>query len=292
MKALVPMFGATVTFAVLDSTAKLVSYHVPILEMAWFRYLINFILAAIVLNPWRTPEAWRFARPGLQVMRALLLTGMTVANFGALHYLQLAETTAIGFLSPLLITALSVLFLKEKIGPRRLIAILVGFSGVLLITRPGLGDFHPAMLLAIAGMASGAVYYLVTRQLATRVDPGSLVLSLAAVPSVVLLPVLPFIWVTPEGPLVWSLLLLIGVTGGFGHFLVMTAHRHASAAALAPYGYLQLVWMVISGYMLFSDIPSIFTLAGAGIVIASGLYLLHREQVVAAREQAAATGAD
>ena len=288
IKALLPLFGSTVVFAFLDTSAKIASYHLPVIEISWFRYIINLVLAVIVLNPVSSPGAWRFDKPLLQVIRAMLLTGMTLANFAALHYLQLAEATSIGFLSPLVITVLSVIFLHEKIGIRRVVAILIGFSGVLLITRPGFGTFQPAVLLSLTAMMCGAVYNLVTRQLATRVNPGSLVISLAAVPSVALIPGVIWAWQTPSEPWLWALLLLMGAAGGFGHFLVMTAHRYASAAALAPYGYIQLVWMVISGYLVFGDVPAIWTLAGAGVVIASGLYLLHRERVVAARERAAA----
>lgn len=289
LKALIPLFGSTMVFACLDTTAKAMSYHLPVIEVSWFRYVINLLMAMAVLNPLSSPGAWRFERPGLQIFRALLLTIMTLANFSALHYLQVAEVTSIGFLSPMVITLLSVIFLHEKIGIRRVGAIVVGFLGVLLITQPGFGTFHPAMLLALTSMMSGAVYNLVTRHLATRVNPGSLVISLAAVPSLLLIPPLLVVWQTPSSPLVWAGLIFMGAAGGFGHFLVMTAHRFATAATLAPYGYVQLIWTVVSGYLVFSDVPSIWTLVGAGVVVASGLYLFHRERVVHAREMAAAT---
>lgn len=288
LKALIPLFGSTIVFACLDTTAKAMSYHLPVIEISWFRYVINLLMAMAILNPLSSPGAWRFKLPGLQIVRALLLTVMTLANFTALHYLQVAETTSIGFLSPMVITLLSVIFLHETIGIRRVVAIVVGFLGVLLITQPGFGTFHPAMLLALTSMLSGAVYNLVTRHLATRVNPGSLVISLAAVPSLLLIPALFVVWQTPSSPVVWGLLIFMGAAGGFGHFLVMTAHRFATAATLAPYSYIQLVWTVISGYLVFADVPSIWTLVGASVVIASGLYLLHRERVVHARGMAAA----
>ncbi len=292
LKALIPLFGSTIVFACLDTTAKAMSYHLPVIEVSWFRYAINLVMAMAVLNPLSSPGAWRFKRPGLQLVRALLLMAMTLANFSALHYLQVAEVTSIGFLSPMVITLLSVIFLHEAIGIRRVVAIVVGFLGVLLITQPGFGTFHPAMLLALASMLSGAIYTLVTRYLATRVDPGSLVISLAAVPSLLLIPPLFAVWQTPSSLLVWGLLIFMGATGGFGHFLVMTAHRSATAATLAPYSYIQLVWTIISGYLVFADVPSIWTLLGAGVVIASGLYLLHRERVVHGRARVAAAAPD
>ena len=154
---------------------------------------------------------------------------------------------------------------------QRVVAIAVGFLGVLPIPQPGFGNCHPAMLLARASMLSGALYTLGTRHLATRVNPGSLVISLAAVPSVLLIPPLLVVWQTPSSPVVWAGLIFMGAAGGFGHFLVMTAHRFATAATLAPYSYIQLIWTVISGYLVFADVPSIWTVVGAGVVVASGL---------------------
>jgi drug/metabolite transporter (DMT)-like permease len=251
---------------------------VPILEVAWFRYLANFVGALVFYNPVAAPEAWRMKHPLLQLTRASLLAIVTFANFMAMHYLQLTETTTIGFLSPLVITLLSVIVLHESIDPPRLLAIGVGFLGVLLVTRPGFGGFHPAMLLSLVAVVAGAVYNMVTRFLAQRETAGSMVLMLAGVPSILIAPVMPFVWQTPERPILWAGLIFIGAAGGYGHYLVMIAHRYATAAALAPYSYASLLWMVTTGYLVFGDVPSLWTLAGAALVIGAGLYLLRRER--------------
>ena len=214
--SLAAIIVSTIFFATLDSSAKFASLSLPVYEVIWFRYFTNFLLALAIYNPWSAPEAWRLNHPWLQILRALLLTFMTAGNFLALHYLQVADTTSIGFLSPLVIAGLSAIFLKEKIGIRRLIAILVGFSGVLLVTRPGLGGFHPAMLLALMAVFTGAVFYMLTRHLAVRETAGSMVLMLAAVPSLAMLPGLPFFWKTPDTTGLWVLLLFLGVFGGVG----------------------------------------------------------------------------
>lgn len=277
--SLVAILGSTLVFALLDTTAKYAGYYVPILEVVWLRFLVNFVLAAIVYNPISQPRAWTMRHPVLQMARAGLLATVTVSNFLALHYLQLAENTTISFLTPLVITLLSVVLLGESIDRRRLIAILGGFVGVVLVTRPGFGGFHPAMLLALLSTLAGAGYNMLTRYLAVRESPGSMVLMLAGGPTLVLAPVLPFVWVTPDRPLLWGALLFIGAAGGYGHYLVLVAHRRSTAAALAPYTYASLIWMVVTGFLVFGDVPSGWTIAGALTVVVSGLYLLHQEQL-------------
>jgi drug/metabolite transporter (DMT)-like permease len=280
LKSIGLMIAGVTLFSVLDTSAKYASASVPIIEIVWFRYVIHFIAAAAVLNPWSSPTAWRMSRPYLQILRAVFLVGTTILNFLALRHLQLAETVSINFLSPLLISVLSVIFLAEQIGPRRIAAILVGFGGILLVTRPGLGGFDTAMLYSIGAMTCGSLYALMTRQLARTETAGSMILVLAAVPSILLLPVLPLVWVTPASLQTWALLVLCGLTGGFGHFLLILAHRHAPASVLAPFGYAQIVSMVGLGYLVFGDVPNHWTLLGAGVVIASGLYLFHRERTI------------
>lgn len=278
-RSLIPILGSTVVFALLDTTAKYTGRILPVLEVAWFRYLINFLMAVVVYNPVVAPQAWKVTQPGLQVVRAMLLAIMTLCNFLAFHYLQLAVTTTIGFLTPLVITALSVVVLHERIDPHRLAAIIGGFIGVLLVTRPGLGGFHPAMLLSLVNVVVAAVYNMLTRHLAQRKSAGSMVLMLAGVPTLLLAPVMPFIWQTPDHLWLWLALIFIGAAGGYGHFLVMEAHRHATAAALAPYSYASLLWIVLTGYVVFGDVPSLWTIVGAAVVVASGLYLLRRERL-------------
>ncbi len=200
LEAIGLMVGGVTLFSLLDCSAKLAGRHVPVLEVAWFRYVFHLAVAAMVLNPISAPDAWRVRRPFLQGLRSCFLAGSTLCNFMALRDLQLAQTVSINFLSPLLIAALSVPLYGERIGPRRLVAIAVGFGGILLVTRPGFGHFQPAMLFSLASMVCGSLYALSTRALATTETPGSMLLVMASVPAVLIAPAMPFVWVTPESP--------------------------------------------------------------------------------------------
>ncbi|WP_237153035.1 DMT family transporter [Oryzibacter oryziterrae] len=264
-------------FAVLDASAKYAGRHLPVLEVVWFRYALHFLLAALILNPIASPLSWRMRHPVLQILRALSLAAMTCCNFLALRDLQLAQTVSIYFLNPLIISGLSALLLGEAIELKRLLAILTGFGGVLLVTRPGLGGFQPAMFFALGSTGFSAIYNMMTRHLALRETPGSMILILAGIPTLALTPALPFVWQTPDSATLWGLLIVVGAMGGLGHFLVILAHRHASAATLAPYSYSQIVWMIGLGYLAFGDTPDLWTLAGGAVVSLSGLYLLLRE---------------
>lgn len=283
LKSIGLMVAAVTFFSLLDASAKVLSRDLPVLQITWLRYLIHFVVAAAILNPWTSPDAWRVTRPFAQVLRAGLLASMTIFNFMALRHLQLAETVSILFLSPLMITLLSVLFLGERIGLHRIAAILTGFAGVLLVTRPGLGGFHPAMIFSLLAMMGGALYALMTRSLAASESPGSMLLVLAGVPTLLLLPTQPFVFVMPPDAVSWGLLLVCGAMGALGHFLMILAHRSAPASVIAPFNYAQIIPMVLLGFLIFGDVPSLFTLAGAGLVILSGLYLFHRERRLSAR---------
>lgn len=287
LKGIALMVLAVTLFSVLDASAKLASHHIPIIEVVWFRYALHFLIAALLLNPFVSPASWRVGRWWPQVVRSIVLTSVTALNFLALRYLQLDETVTIAFLGPLIVAGLSVVFLREKIGPRRLAAIVVGFCGILVVTRPGFGAVHWAVIFSLGSVLCYSIYAILTRALAASESPGSMLLVMAGVPTIGLLPVLPSVWVQPQEPLVWGLLLITGIAGGLGHFCVILASRYAPASVLAPFIYAQILSMVALGYLIFGDVPTWWTLLGAAIVIASGLYLLHRERVVKNRPEQA-----
>jgi drug/metabolite transporter (DMT)-like permease len=270
--------SAFLCFSGLDATAKWVNHAIPSAQTVWARYMSNVILVTAVLNPVARPGVLRTSRPRLQAIRSLLLFGSTLLNFTALRYLQLAETTAISFATPLLVALLAAPILGERIGPHRMAAILVGFVGVLVVVRPGLGALHPAALLSIAGCFCYAFYAISTRILAQN-DRAETTLFYSGIAGIlVLTPILPFFWVTPTDPWVWVGMGAMGAFAGFGHYLVILAHGKAPAAILAPFVYTQLLWMVTLGYVVFGDVPDRWTVAGALVVCASGLYLIHRER--------------
>jgi drug/metabolite transporter (DMT)-like permease len=163
------------------------------------------------------------------------------------------------------------------VGPRRWAAIAVGFIGVLVVTRPGFGLVHPAAILAVLAMLCYALFFLTTRVL-SRTDSNDTTLFYSnAVGAVVTLPIIPFFW-TPLTPSQWGLLVLAGGFASFGHYMIIVAHRHAPASLLSSFVYSQLVGVTILGYLVFGDVPDVYTLIGAAIVISSGLYILQSER--------------
>ncbi len=272
------MCGAVACFALLDTTAKYLSPTMPTSQIVAARYISAFLLALVLVNPITHPRLMVTRRPVFQVIRSVLMLGTTALNFIALRYLQLDQTLSIMFSAPFLVALLAGPFLGESIDWRRWVAIGIGFSGVLLVTRPGAGGIHPAALLMLGAALCYAVYGIMTRALA-RTDSNETTLFYTNLVGVIcLLPVLPFVWTPPQDALSAMLLVVLGLFGGFGHYLLILAHRLAPASVLSPFLYSQMVWMIALGYAVFGDVPNKWTLAGAAVVIASGLYLIHRER--------------
>jgi drug/metabolite transporter (DMT)-like permease len=273
------MCGAVLSFACLDAIAKYLNGYMDTMQVVWARYTGAFVLALFIFNPVSRPGLMRTKRPILQLVRSAMLLGSTVTNFLAFRYLQLDQALSILFSTPFMVAILAGPILGEWIGWRRWVAILVGFSGVLLVTRPGVGDVHWAALYSVASAAFYSLYIVATRVLSRSDTSDTTLFYSNLVGAVAMLPVLPFVWTTPNDPLIIVLMVVFGAFGSFGHYLLIVAHRLAPASVLAPFMYSQLLWATGFGYFVFGDIPNRWTLAGAAVVVASGLYLLHRERV-------------
>jgi drug/metabolite transporter (DMT)-like permease len=272
------MCGAVTSFAVLDTIAKYLNLHMNTLEVVWARYTGAFLFPFLLSNPWTRPELITTPRPGLQIGRSVLLLVSTLCNFAALRYLQLDEALALTFSTPFFVAALSGPILGEWVRWRRWTAIAVGFLGILVVTRPGIGSVHPAALLSLAAAMLYALYSITTRILA-RTDSNATTLFYSnIVGAVALVPALPFVWSTPTDPLIITLMVGAGAVGSVGHYLLIAAHRLAPAAMLSPFIYTEIVLVIALGFLVFGDLPNHWTLAGAAIVIGSGLYILHRER--------------
>src|ERR1700751_3804882 len=250
------------------------------IQVVWERYTGAFLFPFMFSNPWTRPQLLITARPVLQLARSVLLLGSTLCNFAALRYLQLDEAIALIFSTPFFVAALSGPMLGEWVRWRRWSAIAVGFLGVVVVARPGAASFHPAALLSLSAALCYALYSIATRILA-RTDSNETTLFYSnVVAALALLPVVPLVWTTPSDPLVIALMVVTGVIGSFGHYLLIAAHRLAPAAVLSPFIYSEIVLVTALGFLVFGDVPNRFTLTGAAIVVASGLYLLHRERKV------------
>jgi len=202
---------------------------------------------------------------------------MTALNCWALQYLQLAETGAIQFSVPILIALLSAWWLKERLDARRWVAIVAGFAGVLLVIRPGSHAFHPAIFLSVVQAFIYAAFNLLTRRMTATESPDTMQLMSALAAALLLAPLALPAWQAPAGAFQWTLVLLTGLAGGVGHLAVAQAHKYASAAVLGPFLYQQILYMALWGWLVFGQVPDAFVVAGALVVVASGLYLIWLE---------------
>jgi drug/metabolite transporter (DMT)-like permease len=271
---------ATLCFATLDATAKylVATKGVPVTQVVWLRFAGHVVFSALVLWPFALAPSLRSAKPPIQVIRSCFMILTTALNFVALKYLQLDQTVTIFFLTPLLVAALAGPLLGEWVGWHRVLAIIAGFAGVLVVMHPGLGAMHWAMLLVLGATFGYALYNIATRYLAGY-DPASVTQTYT--PLVGVLVMTPFAltaWQWPQDWWLWILFATLGFWGGLGHWLLILAHRIAPAPVLAPYIYLGLIWMSVAGFLVFGDVPTLWTLGGGGIVIVAGLYLLARER--------------
>jgi drug/metabolite transporter (DMT)-like permease len=277
LKGIALMCCAVACFTGIDTSAKYLNHYMDTLQVVWARYLGAFLIGLLFVNPF-TPGLLRTQRPWLQLGRSVLLLLSTVLNIFALRYLQLDETLSILFATPLLVAALSIPILGESIGPRRWAAIVVGFCGIMIITRPGFGHMHPAALLTVIGTVCYAIYSISTRVLSATDSSGTTLFYSNLFGAVMMSAILPFAWSWPIAPFQIAVMILMGTCGALGHYLLILAHRLAPASILAPFIYTQIVWMVLSGYLVFGDLPNHWTLLGGSVVIGSGLYLLYRER--------------
>jgi drug/metabolite transporter (DMT)-like permease len=278
MTGIALMCGAVTCFGFMDAIAKYLVLRMSTVEVVWARYTGAFLIPLLLLNPWTRPHLMSTPRLGLQIGRSVLVLLSTLLNFVALRYLQLAEAVALIFSTPCFVAALSGPLLGERVRWRRWSAIGVGFLGVIVVTRPGPGTFQPAALLSLAAALCYALFSVATRILA-RTDSNETTLFYSnIVGAVAMLPALPFVWTTPTDPLVIALMVSTGAIASFGHYLLIAAHRLAPAAVLSPFIYTEIVLVTILGFLVFGDVPSRWTITGAAIVIASGLYILHRER--------------
>jgi drug/metabolite transporter (DMT)-like permease len=269
---------AVLIFSFSDASAKYLTQTLPALEIAWLRFacFVAILLPALAKAGARS---LRSQRPLLQVVRGLSLVASSVLFVFAVRFLPMADATAMSFVSPLFTTALAIPFLGEKVGVRRWSAVVVGLIGVLIVVRPGTSAFHPAAIFPILSAMSWAMAMVITQKMSHADGIVTMLAYAAGVGFLVLTMALPFIWVPPT---LWEIGLgiFIGVSSTAGQWLVVQAYRRASASVLAPFSYSQLLWSGMLGFAVFSTIPDRYTLLGATIIVASGIYTAHREHVV------------
>ncbi len=258
-------------FAVMNAIVKALLARYPVLMLLWARTFFHVLFVAIVI-PGAVVGALRTREPGIQLARSVLLGSSTLLNFSALMYLPLGDVAAITFLSPIIVAAIALLVLRERVSLLRWLAIGTGFLGALLIVRPtGAAGVGPGALLALGCASAYAVYQISTRMVREAEPLVSLLFS-GLVGAVLFTALLPWGWRTP-GLVDLARMVAAGVLGAIGHLMIILALRRAEASRVSPFNYLQLVWSMAASYLAFGDVPAPATLAGAAIIVGSGLWL-------------------
>lgn len=268
---------ATALFASMDAIGKgLMQRHDPF-QVVWARYTAQAVIVAIVVSP-QLHRVIRTRHLGLQVIRSALLFLATLCGFFAFSVMPLADATAIFQTAPLAITALAALVLREPVGPRRWAGVVIGFFGALIIVRPGAEVFQPAALLPMLAAVFFAGFSIATRFLGRDESYRTTFLYTAALGALIASAFVPMVWVTPS----WSdagLMVLMGLIGSAGQFLLIVAFNTAPASAIAPFTYAGLIFATLWGYAFFGDAPDGWTAAGAAVIVGSGVYVWRREQM-------------
>jgi drug/metabolite transporter (DMT)-like permease len=268
--------AASLCFAGINTLVKLASRGLHVLEVSWGRYAFSLLFLGFLLPRLPAKRPLASSRPALQVGRAALLIAVTLMLFVAITYIPLVDAIAIGQTTPLMVTALAGPLLGERAGAARWAAVAIGFFGVLVIIRPGLGTVHWASVVVLAAAVFNALYYISTRALASIDRPETTVIYTAIIGAAVLTLTLPFVWSRPDmGQL--AELLALGALGFASQYLMTLAYMRAPASTLAPYTYLIIVWLAVLGYLVFGEVPDPWTAIGALVVVASGLYLYRHE---------------
>jgi drug/metabolite transporter (DMT)-like permease len=279
LRGILLMVGSMAVFSLMDATSKGLTADYHPLMVAWGRYVMQTVLLLPLVLWAGLARTVRSVAPIKQSCRGALLYASSVCFIGGLSQLPLAEASALGFVSPMFTTALSIPFLGEKVGIRRWAAIVVGFIGVLIVIRPGTAAFNAAALLPIMSAAFWAVALIITRQMSYRGDPPLTTLVYASILGVAIgTPTLPWFWTTPDAH-GWLIMTAMGAMSIGGHYLLVQAFQRGTASILAPFSYSQMIWATLLGYLMFNALPDLPTWIGATVIISSGVYVWHRERV-------------
>ncbi len=278
------MLGAFLCFAIMDTSVKwLVLAAIPALQVAFLRYFVHLLWVVVWYVPSQGTSIVRSNKPAHQLLRGFLLFMATTLNFIALKYLPLTTTIAIFFAAPMLVCLLSIPILKEKVGIKRFIAVAVGFIGVLIIVHPGSQPFDKNMFFSIGALIMASGYFVMSRMVAGADSNAVMQFYTAGIATVALAPIAIMRWEWPATMLEWTLLIGVGSLGMLGHSMLVKAHQLADASILAPIVYSQIIYIAILSWWVFGTTPDIQTILGVLVIVASGLYIWHRERHIEQR---------
>lgn len=261
---------AVACFATLDTTTKLLTASVPMAMTMWFRFTFQALATTALVLPQKGLVGLKTAHPRFQLARGLLLVTSSALAFTSLKFTPVAEFTAIVSLTPLMITLIAALKLKEKVSLLRWALVVGGFVGTLIIIRPDADDFNWAILLPLALVGTSTAFQLLTSQLARTEDPAVTHLYTGWIGALVASVALPFFWVSIDRQSLWLALALVGLMGTVGHFVLILAYKRATPAVLTPFLYGQIVFAMLGGWLLFSHVSDAWSLLGIAMITGCG----------------------
>ena len=272
------MILAMALFVSMDTCGKFLFKTQSLIQIVWGRYFFHFTILFVLLSP-RLKYLLETQNLKVQLIRSILLLASTLCFFGGLQYIQLAQASSIMLVSPLLVTALSVPLLREKVGIKRWASILIGLIGALFIIRPSLNFFNSGASLTFCAAIFFALYQISTRFLSKLDNVLTTLFYSSSVGAIILSIFVSFFW-EPVNISSWILMIMMGSLGGIGHFALIKAFSGAQASVITPFTYSNVLWATLFGFIFFNKLPDFMTVIGAIIIIASGLYLLKREKVL------------
>ena len=276
LKGMLTMAAGFVFYSIADAISKLLTADFHPLQIAFTRQsgLMLGVLALLVL---RGPALLRTGHPVRQMLRGTVAAVSSVSFIIAIGRVPLADAVAVSFVAPFIVTLLAGLVLKEPIGIRRWSAVAVGFVGTLIVVRPGLGVLDPAIFMVVIAASAFAVRQILSRSLG-GIDGTATTLTYTALTAGCLVAIpLPWVWTAPTSGREVALMVTLALVAGCGEFCIVRALELARAVALAPMQYTLIVWGTVWGYLLFAQLPDMWTWIGAAIIAASGFYTLQRE---------------
>ena len=278
-KGIILFILAWTIIPIMDGLAKFLSESLPVLQIVWARYFFTCVLVLPIIIGIYKKNSFKSENNFLQIIRGSFLVGATLTFFYAISIIPLANALAIAFVYPLFVTLLSPTLLNEKVGFKRITAVIIGFIGVLFVIRPGFQEINLAFISSLCTGLFYALYMISTRKL-TNSDTPLKTLAFTGLVGLVSMSIFqPIIWVQPTS-YEWFLMLSLGLVAAIGHFLIILSFRYVEASLLAPFSYWEILTNIIIGYYFFGDIPDNWTWLGLFIIILSGIYILLRKKTL------------
>jgi len=261
----------------MDTIAKYLSSELSFFQITWARYFFTVLFTLpFMFFFFRKNLTWS-TQPKLQIFRGLTLLCANILFFYSISIISMAKALTLAFVAPLITTALSPIFLGEKVGVRRWSAVIIGFVGSLIVIQPGFIEFNLASISALGTGFFYGIYLVITRKLHSSDSPLLTLLLTGVVGAVLASFFVPVVWINPTFNQ-WSLLALMGIFACLGHLFLILSLKYADASKLAPLGYFEIVTNITLGYYFFGDFPHYWTWVGLAIIVCSGIYISLRER--------------